>query len=216
MNLESIIALAIANFALSVKPGPGSTLIVIRGMSGGFRSGYACAQGCNVVEMFYFLLVTISLGFAATYIDIATHITKTLGAAFLIYLGMTGLQKQAVEEDLEQKRRARSLKDSFLAGFALTLGNPLVILVYAGIIPTVIHIPSMTTLDILTGVGVVFVVNSFSLGMQAYCASFIGKFLMSPRRFRSVNIISNLMIIILGVLIGWSVFPNMNFENIFF
>lgn len=216
MTFEVIIALALANFALSIKPGPGSTLIVIRGMSGGFKSGYACAQGCNLIEISYFLVVILSLSAASEYIEFVTYFAKSLGAAYLIYLGITGIQKTSLDADLEKQRKAHSPWQSFLAGVAITIGNPLVIVVYSGIIPTVLDVRTLTHHDIAIGVAVVFVVNSISLGLQAYGASFLSKFLNSPTKFRMVNFIASLFMVLLGVIIGWSLFPNFNIQDMYF
>ena len=62
-------------------------------------------------------------------------------------------------------------KGKYIGGLLITLGNPKVILFYAGFLPTFMHLTRLTPCDILVMIGVVAVVLAGVLATYAFSAA---------------------------------------------
>jgi threonine/homoserine/homoserine lactone efflux protein len=91
-DFSTILAYGAASAVLVVAPGPGQALVLTRTLQGGTRDGVATAVGLEIGTLVH--TVAAALGLSAILATSATafSIVKYLGAAYLIWLGISALR----------------------------------------------------------------------------------------------------------------------------
>jgi threonine/homoserine/homoserine lactone efflux protein len=84
----SFITFLIAATVLAVTPGPGIAYVVARTVAGGRAQGLASCIGTGLGGMLHVLAAAIGLSMLVAQSALAFNLVKTLGAAYLIYLGV--------------------------------------------------------------------------------------------------------------------------------
>jgi len=213
MDFAATLTLAIAVMGLSMKPGPGMMTIMSRTLSQGMPACFIYMLGVNIVNMFFLSLVLAGLHFAENDLLFLSILVKALAAVYLIYIGVKGLQHPDVDLNLKEGKVER-LFDNLSASIVLTLSNPLVILFFAGILPSVLHVPEMTWQDVLIIAGVLIVVET---GVAvAYCLPLaFSRHFFTPKLMKNINIGASIVIIIIGLFIGYSALPAKDIMSLF-
>ncbi len=214
MTFSSIITLILAVGALSCKPGPGMMAILSRTLSQGMQGCLAFMAGVNLVNMGFLSLVLMGLVLARDDLIFISILIKSLAAVYLIWIGVKGLQNPSFEIN-PKEGKAESLFDTFTGAVMLTLGNPLVILFFAGILPTVLNIEEIGYADMVIVAAIIIAVETgvavlYCLPM-AYSRNFF-----TPELTRQMNILSSIVIIIVGLYIGYSALPAEDLKIVFF
>lgn len=91
----SFLAFLFAAVVLAVTPGPGIAYVVARTVSGGRAEGLASCFGTGLGGMVHVLAAALGLSLLVAQSALAFDIVKYLGAAYLIYLGIRLLLRQA-------------------------------------------------------------------------------------------------------------------------
>jgi threonine/homoserine/homoserine lactone efflux protein len=171
MTLESILAFSLAMFILAVTPGPGVFASVSQALSSGFRSSLDLIAGIVVGDLVFLLLAVFGLSAMAHILGELFFIIKLLGGAYLIWLGWKMWTMEPMVFNSNQKFTKHNGWQRFLGGLFLTLGNPKVILFYAGFLPTFIDLSRLKTPDIAVVAGLVSIILSGVLGIYSFTAS---------------------------------------------
>ncbi|MAS88143.1 MAG: hypothetical protein CMH30_09250 [Micavibrio sp.] len=217
MDFTNIYQLALAIIVLALKPGPGMVLLVFRSIKDGFKGGYMVSLGYITVEIIFFLIVIFAFKQFQAYQDLITIILKSFGATYLIYLGIKGFQKSSLENEFAQTDKTHSnLWENYSAGIVMDLGNPIVILLYAAILPTFLDMQNFKATDIITGLIVMALANNFVHIFLALSGQSIKKLLNKPKTFRTINACANTAYIILGLIIGWSAMPVIDWQALYY
>ena len=121
-GLESIIAIALAFFIVTVSPGPANIAVATVSMSSGRRSGLLFGLGLAVGLAFWGLVAATGMG--AILQGTASVLTglKILGGLYLLWLAV-----QSGRSAMRRSHRAASLPDTgkwFWRGLLLNLSNP--------------------------------------------------------------------------------------------
>lgn len=176
-------------YALAVAtPGPGVTAIVARVISRGLPGIGAFIGGFVVGDLVWFAFALAGLSALAEAHPQVFLVLRWIGVAYLCWLGFklwtapaTPMEIAAVEATPEPRLRL------FLAGLALTLGNPKVMLFFLAILPTVVNLggldlASVALLWVLCGV-----ILTTVLGGWALLARQARRLITSPRARRIVD-----------------------------
>jgi threonine/homoserine/homoserine lactone efflux protein len=204
MDLHTIFTFAMAVFALAIKPGPGMMTVISRTLVQGMPACFAFLSAVCIVSLLYLGLVLTGLRFAEEDLVFISILLKAAAAAWLIYLGVKGLQNPDIDMALEYKEQR--VFDIFTASLILTLSNPLVIVFYGGLVPSLIDINNISFDDVLI-LSFVIVVVEVSVAV-AYCLPFAySRNFITPTLLRKVNIGSSIVLILVGLFIGYSAMP---------
>lgn len=205
MDLQAATTLFFAVLALAIKPGPGMMAIMSRTLAQGMPACLAFMAGVCAVLLFFLGIVFAGLQFAHDDLLFISIFLKATTAVYLIYLGVKGLQNPDVHFSLQAEKEEK-LFDTFTAAVMLTLSNPLVIVFYGVLLPSVLDISALGFADMLmvatiivgveTGVAVLYCLPI------AYSRDFV-----TPRLLRHISIFSCVVLIIVGIVIGWSALP---------
>jgi len=201
MRTETIIALAIASFALMAAPGPGTLATVARGLAHGLGRTMNFILGIVAGDLIYLFLAIFGLSALANAYGEVFTLIRWAGAAYLIFLGIRAWRAPAVALDTASVERARPVRD-FMGGLSLTLGNPKVILFYTALLPTFIDLGSLGRSDILIVAGVVSGVLFVTLATYAWLADRSRRIFRSERAVRIMNRGAGTVMIGAGVTIA--------------
>jgi threonine/homoserine/homoserine lactone efflux protein len=157
MSLHSYLLFVVAAVALILVPGPDMMYMLGRCLAQGRRAGILSAIGFNLGG--YVHLTAAVLGLSAILATSATAFTvvKWIGAAYLVYLGLSALwSKQgplAVEPDIAAGRRGRTI---LWQAFLSDVLNPKVALFFLALLPQFVdrNAPHPTLQIVLLGLTV--------------------------------------------------------------
>jgi len=209
MDIPAIFTLFMAVLALALKPGPGMMALISRTLAHGMPGCLLFMAGVLIVNTFYLSLILLGLRFAHDDLLFISILLKALAAVYLIYLGIKGLQNPDIDMAMKDFKEER-LFDNLTAAIMLTLSNPLVIVFFGGLMPSLINVPDMTALD----VGIILaVIWGVELGVAVlYCLPFaLSRSKMNATHLRKINIGSSLILIAVGIYIGYSALPAKDF-----
>ncbi|MDX1576034.1 MAG: LysE family translocator [Kiloniellales bacterium] len=171
MSLESWIALLFALTVLGLTPGPAWAAVVTTSVARGLVPAAAMSLGVASADVFFLLLAAFGLVVLANALGSLFFAVKMAGAGYLIWLGIRlWRHPPALPEGPAAATRPLG---PFLAGFALTLGNPKAIAFYLAFLPAFIDLPVMTGGDLALIAATTFAVIAGMLcGYAAIAARF--------------------------------------------
>ncbi len=91
----SLIAFGIAAVALAITPGPGIAYVVARTVTGGRAEGLASSLGNGIGGLLHVLAAALGVSVIVAQSATAFTLVKYVGAAYLMYLGIRMLMRQA-------------------------------------------------------------------------------------------------------------------------
>ncbi len=146
MSLESWIALVFALTLLGLSPGPAWASVVATSIARGFAAAAAMALGVALADVVFLLFAVFGLVLLAKALGALFLAVKLAGAAYLIWLGIRLWRHPPAVPDAPPTA-GRPL-GPFLAGFALTLGNPKAIAFYLGFLPAFMDLAAIDGWDV--------------------------------------------------------------------
>ena len=135
----------IAGLLLNFTPGPDTLFIMSRSASGGFRAGSVAALGIGSGVFVHVLAAALGLSALLATSATAFTVLKYLGAAYLLYVGITMLRSKkpdpaadaatATQAAAEAGKGRESYRKIFLQGFWTNVLNPKVALFFLAFVP---------------------------------------------------------------------------------
>nr|WP_010133743.1 LysE family translocator [Microbulbifer agarilyticus] len=159
MTLINTLALFGAMVVLAAIPGPGIFAVMARSASGGMLHGLVTTIGIVFGDYVFIALCLSGLAYIADVMGSAFVVLKYVGAAYLIWLGLSLLRARGSSE-VNAAPKKSSLASSWLLGLTTTLGNPKAILFYLSFFPAFLPITEITVMDTIT----IFVVVTLAVG----------------------------------------------------
>ncbi len=186
MDLATLALFAAALFVNAGSPGPGILALVARVTAVGLRPVLPFLLAFWLGELLW--LVAAVLGLSA--LAIAFHgvfvLLKWLGVAYLLFLAWRMWTRPVArgEDDLP---RGESALATFLAGFALTLGNPKIMVFYVALLPSLVDLEAVMPLGLAElGLTALLVMMVVDLGW-ACAAAWARRWLRTPGAQRLAN-----------------------------
>lgn len=213
MTLQAILTLAMAVFALAIKPGAGMMMVMSRSLSQGMGACLTFVLGINIVSIFYLMLVFFGFKYAQVDLVFISILIKSIAAVYLIWMGVKGLQQNNKGLSVDEVG-ARNFFDNFSASILLTLSNPLVIIFYAGIIPTILDVATLTWHDLFVISLVIIVVET--VVAVAYSAPLVFyRHKVNKSFLEGMRVFSSIVIICVGLYIGYTALPAEDLKAVF-
>jgi threonine/homoserine/homoserine lactone efflux protein len=105
----SFLAFLVAAVVLAITPGPGMAYVVARTIAGGRSEGLASCIGTGIGGLLHVLAAAVGLSLLVAQSAVAFSVVKTLGAAYLVYLGIRMLlrKEQVFAAEAASPRGAR-------------------------------------------------------------------------------------------------------------
>ncbi|RWQ39213.1 MAG: LysE family translocator [Mesorhizobium sp.] len=187
MTLTGFLAYSAALGIAAAIPGPGLTALIARALGSGFRSALAMSFGLMLGDLTYLTAVVLGLALVAQTFGMAFLAIKWLGVAYLAFLGWRFWTSGITPETVEAKKGRGGLVSSFIAGLAVTLGNPKTMIFYLAITPTIVDLKTITLADYGILVALTLFVLLVVLVPYLALAAKARGLLKSPRALRVLN-----------------------------
>ncbi|MER8436636.1 LysE family translocator [Mesorhizobium sp. M1312] len=187
MTLTGFLAYSAALGIAAAIPGPGLTALIARALGSGFRSALAMSFGLMLGDLTYLTAVVLGLALVAQTFGMVFLAIKWLGVAYLAFLGWRFWTSGITPETVEAKKGRGGLVSSFIAGLAVTLGNPKTMIFYLAITPTIVDLKTITLADYGILVALTLVVLLVVLVPYLALAAKARGLLKSPRALRALN-----------------------------
>ena len=193
MDLVTLVAFTVAYAIAVLVPGPGVAAVVARALGGGFWSAVPMVVGILAGDLIYLVFAVFGLAAIAAWFGPVFLIVRWGGAAYLLYIAWKFWTTRPGTEQVGPKAE-ESWEKTFLAGLALTLGNPKTIVFYLALLPTVVPLDQpMTALGFTELLAIVVVVLLvIGLGYAALAAA-AREFFRSQKALRRLNRTASVM-----------------------
>lgn len=140
-------ALFAAAFAASVAtPGPDVLAVVGRALGSGARACLGLVIGIVAGKLTLLTLALLGLAAAAAALGPLFLAVKLAGAAYLVWLGVKLWRRSVVDVDGvgAAAQTTLPLGREILVGLAMALGNPVAVMFYVALLPTVLDVSAVT------------------------------------------------------------------------
>lgn len=183
--------------------------IISRALNDGFLPAFAIALGIVTVQNLFFVITALGVSVTASSLAFVTDLMKAVGAVYLFYMGYKGLSNPYkglwTKGRASETRKQKQLLENYMAGLAITLSNPFVILFYIGIVPTILDNNTPDTLNIILGCLVISGVNLTLLSLEAILSTQLRTELQNSVMVKRINVFTSLAFIAIGVFLLASV-----------
>lgn len=143
MELTSLVVFAGALLVAAGSPGPSIAALVARVISKGFRDVFPFLAAMWIGEAIWLSMAVFGLAFVAQSFHMAFVVLKWAGVAYLCWLAWKMWTAPVTIREGEMPR-AESPWRLFMAGMAVTLGNPKIMMFYMALLPTIIDLGTVT------------------------------------------------------------------------
>ena len=185
MELSALLIFAGALLVAAGSPGPSIAALVARVLAHGWRDVLPFAAAMWLGEALWLTLAVYGLAALAQTLHGAFLVVKYLGIAYLIYLAWR--MWFAPVAPASAGAAARTGTGMFLAGLAVTLGNPKIMVFYLALLPTLIDLAGITLLAWLELTGIMLAVLAAIDLAYIVLAARARRLLRSPRALRIAN-----------------------------
>jgi threonine/homoserine/homoserine lactone efflux protein len=187
MDLAALLLFAGTLFVAAASPGPGIAALVARVIGRGSDGAGAFAAGLILGDLVWLAVATLGLAVVAQTFHEVFLVIKYVGAAYLVYLAYRMWTAPATPHDIAADTRRESSLRLFLAGLALTLGNPKVVAFYLALLPNLIDLTRVGLLGYVELAGVSIIVLTAVFGAYVVAAARARALFRSTRAMRLLN-----------------------------
>ena len=194
----------LAGLLLNITPGPDMLYIAGRTARQGFRSGLAAVMGINAGCLVHTFAAAIGLSAILMASTKAFFIVKLVGAAYLVYVGISLLlekERAGTSLEISSTLSLKTARQVFWQGFLTNVLNPKVALFFLAFLPQFISTDSTTKPAAFVLLGVIFIFNSLfvTIGFAALIARASARFRSSSRVALWLNRCCGALFIAIGV-----------------
>jgi len=213
MTIEAIFTLALAVAALAIKPGAGMMMVMSRSITSGWSACFAFVIGFCIISVLFLAIVVFGYQFIGVDLVFISIFIKSFAAVYLIWLGFKGLQTANAPLHL-QESKAKSFYDNLTASLFLTLSNPLTIVFYAGILPTIMNVNDITW-GVFTLMAMVICLVELIVAVAYSAPLILFRRKFKPEHLNGLKIFSSIVIILVGLYIGYTAIPAKDLLSVF-
>ncbi len=135
LGTENLLLFIVSGLLLNITPGADILYILGRSSSQGFRGGSVAALGIGAGCIVHVLSATVGISAIIAASATAFTVIKYIGAAYLVYIGITMFRKNNAKGSEVQTMPETKLKTIFWQGFLTNALNPKVALFFLAFLP---------------------------------------------------------------------------------
>lgn len=187
MELAGLLVFCTALFIAAGSPGPGLAAIVARVLGRGPRGAIMFTVGVAFGDVVWLTLAICGLAVLAQSFHVVFLVVKWVGVAYLLYLAWQMWTAPDEARDLAVDTRQESQMTLFLAGLAVTMGNPKVMVFYLALLPTFLDLSTISLVGYLELVAVTLLVLAVVFGAYVGLAARARQMFTSRSALRMMN-----------------------------
>jgi threonine/homoserine/homoserine lactone efflux protein len=205
MSIETWLLYAFAILILTASPGPSVLLCASKSVSSGLSSArWAALGGVTAITIILSLSFT-GLGVVIASSDFAFTLIKWVGAAYLIYLGVTALlSKETTYELSSQPDKKEGRVGHYFSGFLVGSSNPKAIVFFTALFPQFIDPTTSLFVQYLIFTSTFIAFELGWLLIYAHLAHRSTGWLLKKGRVQIFNRITGITFICAGALLSTS------------
>jgi threonine/homoserine/homoserine lactone efflux protein len=187
MDLTALAIFASALVVAAASPGPGIAAIVARVLGRGMTGAVAFTAGVALGDVVWLTFAVLGLAVLAQTFGAIFVVIKYAGAAYLLYLAWKLWSAPVEAAGISATAPAESSIRLFLAGLAVTMGNPKVMVFYLALLPNIIDLNHVSLVGWSELCLVTLSVLAVVFGSYILLAARTRRLFTSHRAMRAIN-----------------------------
>jgi threonine/homoserine/homoserine lactone efflux protein len=187
---------------LFLTPGPVWIAIIARTVSGGVKSGMSLVLGVSLGDLLWPIMAYFGLGLLISLYSDILILVRYMAAIILVIMGI----QTVLASRKGIKANDDLTKSGFFAGFTAGLiavtANPKATLFYLTLLPSFFNFGEIGLTDLVIISGTSFAVPMLGNILMILFLVKAKTFLSSPSAVRMTNIVSGLLLVLVGIVIG--------------
>ncbi len=198
-EVSTLVTFVIASAILVLIPGPAVLYIVSTGIGRGRRMALASMLGIETGTLFHVGAAAVGLSAVVANSVVAYSIVKSVGAGYLVYLGVKTLRERDETGPIKIPG-ATSARVAFRRGVVVNVLNPKVALFFLAFLPQFVNTASGSVASQLVFLGLLFIAVAVVIdGMYAMTSGTIGALLTrNARAARAQRTVAGVAYLALG------------------
>ena len=189
---------------LFLTPGPVWIAIIARTVSGGVKSGFSLVLGVSLGDLLWPIAVYFGLGLLISLYSDILILIRYSASIILVIMGIQTILASRKDIKANRKLTKTGFFAGFSAGFIAVTANPKATLFYLTLLPSFFNFSEIGLTDIVIISGTSFVVPMIGNVLMILFLAKARSFLSSPNAIRITNIISGVLLIAVGIIIGFT------------
>lgn len=201
LSASQILPFLLTALLLTATPGPDNLMVLSVGVSQGKRSGIAFGLGCALGCLSHTLLAVVGVGALVAASPLAFTLLKSLGGAYLIWLGIQALRHAGKSRLQPAGTGGSSVWRAFSKGLFANTINPKVILFFLSFLPQFIDASRGDVPWQLAALGLLFTAQAALLfTLIGFFSGLVGAWLnRTPSAGRAMDRLAGAVFIALGL-----------------
>ncbi|WP_343730909.1 LysE family transporter [Duganella sp.] len=188
MSFATWITFFVAACIIAVSPGSGAVLSMSHGLSYGVRRTSATILGLQTGLLLVFFIAGAGVGSLLMASEVAFNIVKTVGALYLIYLGLSQWRaKVSISEQKQAEVVVPHARKRFLIGFLTNATNPKGIIFMVAVLPQFITHTAPLLPQLLILAATMFCIDLVVMHSYAFLASSMQRFFRDAGAVKKQN-----------------------------
>ena len=188
MSFATWITFFVAACIIAVSPGSGAVLSMSHGLSYGVRRTTATIFGLQTGLLLVFFIAGAGVGSLLMASEVAFNVVKTVGALYLIYLGLSQWRaKVSISEQKQAEVVIPTVKKRFLTGFLTNATNPKGIIFMVAVLPQFITHDAPLLPQLLILAATMFCIDLVVMHSYAFLASSMQRFFRDAGAVKKQN-----------------------------
>jgi homoserine/homoserine lactone efflux protein len=203
MSFTTWIAFVIAGTLIAISPGSGAVLSMSHGLAYGVKKASGTVLGLQLGLLLVFAIAGAGVGSLLLASEVAFTVVKTVGALYLIYLGLSQWRSKAVTSAVSTEGMAAhpSLGKRVLTGFLTNATNPKGIIFMVAVLPGFIDQDRPLLLQLVILGLTMMTIDTIVMHGYAFLASSMQRFFRDARAVKLQNRFFGGVLLVVGALL---------------
>ncbi len=187
VTLAGLLIFAAVYVVATASPGPGVAAVVARVLAKGTHGMPGFIAGFVTGDLIWFSIAATGLAVLAQTFAALFLVIKYAGATYLLFLAWKLWTSPASAVEVGKDAPPEGNSRLFVAGLALTLSNPKVIVFFLALLPTVVHLDTLSLAGFTEIAALIVVILSAVLTSYVAAAARARRLFTSPRAIQRLN-----------------------------
>jgi threonine/homoserine/homoserine lactone efflux protein len=187
---------------LFLTPGPVWIAIIARTVSGGVKSGFSLVLGVSLGDLLWPIMAYFGLGLLISLYSDILILVRYMAAIILVIMGIQTILASRKGIKANDDLTKSGFFAGFTAGLIAVTANPKATLFYLTLLPSFFNFGEIGLTDLVIISGTSFAVPMLGNILMILFLVKAKTFLSSPSAVRMTNIVSGILLVLVGIVIG--------------
>ena len=187
---------------LFLTPGPVWIAIIARTVSGGVKSGFSLVLGVSLGDLLWPIMAYFGLGLLISLYSDILILVRYMAAIILVIMGIQTILASRKGIKANDDLTKSGFFAGFTAGLIAVTANPKATLFYLTLLPSFFNFGEIGLTDLAIISGISFAIPMLGNVLMILFLAKAKTFLSSPSAVRVTNIVSGILLVVVGIVIG--------------